>query len=211
VTVLLLSEGKHEGLDNPEACQALQALVARVLPDWTQFVWRDIHDLPRGNPAPGQGGGHLRVALRAMQEAVRMKTLAVVCVTDADGRHERIEEFDRAQEHPHFTIPRALGLAVEAFDAWMLADHAALSRVFEATVDPLPGPETFTGGKGRPNHPKVFFRELMRRHNWGRSTADCYEAVCACADLDLMAERCPLGFAPFLKRLRQLNRELGGS
>jgi hypothetical protein len=74
---------------------------------------------------------------------------ALVFVTDADRQHERIPEFDQAQESTRFSISRALGIAVEAFDAWILADNSALSQVLEQAVSMQPLPEVQRPGRAR--------------------------------------------------------------
>lgn len=207
--VLLISEGSHEGRPAVETPQALRAIVQRVLPGSATYDWLDVHDLPRGNPFPGKGGGHFKLALKALKYATDKGFDALVCVTDADRRHERIEEFDTAQQSDRLRLPRALGIPVEAFDAWILADHKALSDVLGAAISLLPSPETLDGGKGSPRHPKQFCRSLMRRHKWERSQAEFYEAVGGCADLEVIAARCPKGFWPFLRRLRNLRDGFG--
>jgi hypothetical protein len=204
---LLISEGSHEGSRAEEKPQALQALVSRVLPS-AVFDWLDVHDLPRGNLFPGKGGGHLKLAWKAMLHATRNGFDALILVTDADGRHERITEFDEGQQSDRFPIPRALGIAVEAFDAWVLADHQAMSQALERTVPLQPLPENFTGGKGSPRHPKQVCRALLEQHSWGGTQAEFYATVCRCAELAVLAERCPRGFQPFLQRLNRLQQDL---
>jgi hypothetical protein len=208
VKVLLVSEGAQEGQKAEEKPQALQALVRRVLPESATYQWLDAHRLPRGNPFPGKGNGHFKLALRALKYATAKKFDAVVCVTDADRRQERIKEFDAAQESDRFGLPRALGIPVEAFDAWVLADHKALSDVLGAAVSPQSSAETLDGGKGSPRHPKQICRSLMRRHEWKDSQAAFYAAVCGRADLEVIAARCPKGFQPFLQRLQRLAERL---
>jgi hypothetical protein len=203
---LLISEGSHEGHAAEENPQALRALVRRVLPESATYEWLDIHDLPRGNLFPGKGGGHYKLALKALKHATEEGFDALICVTDANRRHERIAEFDRAQESERFALPRAFGICVEAFDAWILADHEALSRVLGVAISQLPSPDSYTGGKGSSRHPKQVCRRLMQEHGWQASQAEFYEAVCECMDLDVLAARCPTSFQPFLQRLRKIGQ-----
>jgi len=204
VRTLLVSEGKHEGHAADEKPQALWALVKRVVPPGTTYDWLDVHDLPRGNTLPGKGRGHFKLALKAMKHALDSGFDALVLVTDADGYKDRSDQFDEAQETTRFPIPRALGIAVEAFDAWILADHQALSTVLNKAVSLLPMPESYKGPKGSPKHPKQVCKSLIEEHGWDGSGAEFYAAACACADLDVLADRCPRGFQPFLQRLRGL-------
>jgi hypothetical protein len=197
---LVVSEGTHEGNPDEERPQALRCLVQRVLPVETEYVWRSIRQLPRGNPIKGKGGGHFKLALKAMMVAAKESFDGLILVTDADGRHDRLGQFEQAQESEKFSIPRALGLPVEEFDAWILADRQALSQVLAATIADQ-GAESL-------RHPKKTCQRLLVQHNWNGSQAEFYEAVCQCADFQVVADRCPLGFAPFLQRLRSLDAAL---
>jgi hypothetical protein len=197
VRVLLISEGSHEGHPAPEKPQALEAIVKRVVSSSASYHWISVRNLPRGNPLPGKGGGHFKLALKAMWYATKNAFDAVVLVTDADGDYERIRQFDQAQESTRFGIPRAFGIPVEAFDAWILADQQALSNVVGKTVPMQPDPESM-------RRPKEACRALMEDYGWRGSQAQFYAAVCAIADLDVIARRCPKGFGPFLDRLRML-------
>jgi hypothetical protein len=192
---LFISEGPHEGNLADERPQALRCLVQRVLPSQVSYEWLNVRDLPRGNPLPGKGGGHFKLALKALWHATREQFKAVILVTDADGNRERITQFQQAQESDRFAVPRAFGIAVEEFDAWLLADHQALSQVFQRSVSMQRSCEST-------RHPKETCRELMKQHEWTGSQSELYEAVCQCADLQVVANRCPLGFAPFLDRLQ---------
>lgn len=194
--VLLVSEGTHEGNPDDERPQALRCLVQRVLPADTEYVWRSIRQLPRGNPVKGKGGGHFKLALKAMMVAMKEGFDTLILVTDADGKPERIREFEQAQASQKYPIPRALGLPVEEFDAWILADHEALSAVLGKSV-PAHRAESI-------RHPKEVCQELLAKHGWRDRPAACYEAVCRRVDLQVLADRCPKGFAPFLERLRGL-------
>lgn len=202
--VLLISEGSHEGHTAPERPQALQALVRRVLPGPATYEWISVRDLPRGNPLPGKGGGHFKLAMKALLYATRNRFDAVILVTDADGRHERSAEFDQAQQSDKFPIPRALGIPVEEFDAWVLADQQAWSQVLGRDVLLQPSPESI-------RHPKEVCRSLLRQHGWAGTQAEFYAAVCQCADVEILAKRCPGDFRPFLERLRKLGEILTGA
>jgi len=155
--------------------------------------------LPRGNTLKGTGGGHVKLALKAMKHAKEKGFDAVVLVTDADGYADRFKQFCEAQDSPRFDIPRALGIAIETFDAWILADHVALSKVLGGVVDLQSEPEGM-------RDPKTNCRSLMQTFDWPGSEAEFYEAVCKTMDLDFVSERCPKGFAPFLQRVSALNQ-----
>ena len=136
-----------------------------------------------------------------MWDATKKGFDGVVLVTDADRNHKRIDEFDQAQASTRFEIPRALGIPVEEFDAWLLADQQALSQVLGKSVSMQPHPESI-------REPKEFCQELMNKYEWGGKKSEFYEAVCKRFDLEIVAKRCPKGFAPFLDRLRKLQQLL---
>jgi hypothetical protein len=140
------------------------------------------------------------LALKAMMVATKEGFDGVILVTDADGHQERIGQFEQAQESKKFQIPRALGLPVNEFDAWILADHHALSQVLRMTIAEQEAESL--------RHPKEACQKLLKQHGWKRSQAEFYEEVCRSADLQVVAVRCPLGFAPFLLRLRSLDEAL---
>jgi hypothetical protein len=200
VRVLLISEGSSEGHPAEERPQALRTLVRRVLPSYATYEWNSVRDLPRGNPLPGKGGGHFKLAMKAMHHAQRQQFDALVLITDADGRPERLTQFAEAQESTRFSIRRALGIPVEEFEAWILADHQALGRVLGQAVPRQPLPESM-------RDPKKVCQALLDQYGWADSRAAFYAAVCQCADLEVLASRCPKGFKPFLDRLKILSAE----
>jgi hypothetical protein len=202
--VLLISEGPHEGNPDDERPQALRCLAQQVLPAEATYEWLNVRDLPRGNPLPGKGGGHFKLGLKALWHATRQQFQAVVLVTDADGRHERLAQFEQAQASDRFVIPRAFGIAVEAFDAWIPADHQALAQAFQRNVGLQSSCESI-------RQPKEICRNLIREHGWAGGQSEFYETVCRCVNLQTIANRSPRGFAPFLERLQNLAATLRGS
>lgn len=199
--VLLISEGTHEGHPDPARPQALEAIARRILPASAEFTWMSVRDLPRGNPVPGKGGGHFKLAMKAMWHGAKSGFDGLVMVTDADERHERIQQFEHAQASQTFSIHRALGIPVEKFDSWILADQLALSQVLGTTVQMQPSPEAI-------HRPKEQCASIMVKGCWTGSHAEFYERVCQSADLNVVASRCPIGFKPFYERLQALGEIL---
>lgn len=121
-------------------------------------------------------------------------------VIDQDGDADRLPEMSKAQEEASVTagIPRALGVAVRTFDAWMLADETALSNTLGYQVQQQRLPEAN-------RDPKASCAQLLEQNRAVElRQREMYSEVAKLADLQLLAIRCPTGFGVFLDRLRNL-------
>ena len=191
--VLLIGEGPSE------LSGALRAFISRLgLSDYEieqdRMSRRDIH------AHHGKGKGYLKRAIRWMLEAQRREYDAVVLLVDQDDHKERVTEIDDAQESDLATIRRALGVAIRTFDAWMLADEHALTTVLEYQVSRQQNPENVTD-------PKRLCTELLEDSSLAIGAAEAYGAIASVADVGVLEERCPKGFAPFANRVRELSKE----
>jgi hypothetical protein len=121
--VLLVSEGAHEGSG------ALEHIVRRAIPEVAYCEWRPVKQ-SLTHVHHGKGSGVFKRAIRWALQARTDGFDALVMVVDQDGYADRLPEMSKAQEEASVTtgIPRALGVAVRTFDAWMLADETALSN-----------------------------------------------------------------------------------
>lgn len=190
--VLLVCEGKHE------ASGALQNLVYRLMNRkfeiTTDRVSRsDIHT------HRGKGKGFFKRGVRWILEAEKRGFDALILVIDEDGCSQRVREIAKAQENTLAAIPRALGVAIRTFDAWMLADESALTCVLGFQVNRQRNPETIPD-------PKAVCRRLLKKRDDGLTMKlrEMYAAVCDAANLDTLQSRCPKGFAPFAERVKEI-------
>ena len=105
----------------------------------------------------------------------------------------------RAQEESTITasMPRALGVAVRTFDAWMLADEKALSNTLGYQVQQQRAPEEV-------RDPKSSCSRLLHAGQLDLRQREMYAEVARRTDLLLLAQRCPAGFGVFLARLQRL-------
>lgn len=187
--VLIVGEGKHE------RGGALESIVRRLSPqadlefENDRLANCDIH------ASHGKGSGYYKKAVRWMLEAKKRDFDGCVLVVDEDGKPERRSDIDSAQESPLGIRCRALGVAVRQFDAWMLADERALTQVLGGTVQRQRAPEEISD-------PKRACEQLRDASESGLGLSEMYAGVADAADLALVAERCPHGFAPFADRLR---------
>ncbi len=204
--VLIVSEGKSEHLSatslqpvgDEEVAGALKTLACRIGRNSEQWQITEAKvSNKRVRAHHGKGKGYQKRCIRWMLEAEKRGYDAIVLLVDCDRVESRIAEVDAAQASPLALIKRALGVAVEAFDAWMLADHVALSKVFGSPVQRQPDPESTT-------NPKESFRRLFESAQHDSSISEHYAEISAIAELAELKNRCPRGFAPFAERVQSL-------
>ncbi len=195
--ILVVSEGKHE-LGDAEHEGALVVLVRRTLTKPAECVTERISDPKvRVHWRCGEGQGFVRRTLAWIRFAERNGFDALVLVIDQDGYAEREREITTAQADTRLTLPRALGVAIRTFDAWMLADERALSQCLGREISRQKDPEGI-------RDPKHVCRQLLDGSGNPISQAEFYAATANAADLNILAERCPRGFAPFAAHVRGL-------
>ena len=191
--VLIVAEGKHE------RSGSLETLVRRLLSCDLQFDVDDIHR--RLSPLHGIGGfDYCKRALQWIQEAQKRGYDAIVLLLDEDGYPDRIKGINQAQVRLSKTtmLPRALGVAVRTFDAWMLSDEKALSDALNRIVPCQPFPEGI-------RDPKSVCQQLRDDSpDCELGLAEIYALVAEKARLEMLEQRCPSGFKPFAERVRAL-------
>lgn len=195
--ILIVSEGVHE-LGDDCLDGALVTLSRRLLGQ-NVIVNRERVRSPRVRVhiQPGRGDGYEKRALGWIRLAEREEYDALILVIDQDGNEERKQQFDRAQDDLRLSLPRAIGVAIKTFDAWMLADEQALSEVLETHIDPLPNPESEA-------NPKDKCENLRDEAHSQLSLRKMYAAIAERTAMEKIEYRCPNGFAPFARRVRAL-------
>ncbi|MFM9960898.1 MAG: DUF4276 family protein [Planctomycetaceae bacterium] len=204
--VLIVSEGRSEHLSatgtHPRTEEgvagALRRLVCRINEHSTEWeITEDKLSSQNVRAHHGKGKGYEKRCVRWMLEAEKRGFDAIVLLMDRDRIDARIPEVDAAQASTLPSIQRALGVAVESFEAWMLADQVALSKVFGSPVQRQPDPESTA-------NPKEAFRRLLQVAQFERSNSEHFAEICAIMNLAELKSRCPRGFAPFAERVRSL-------
>jgi hypothetical protein len=188
--VLIVGEGAHE-LDG-----ALPTLVNRLLDTELEYD-TDLVKRDKIHVHHGKGRGYFKKAVRWVFEARKRGYDAVVLVIDEDGQTERVRQIQDAQEYSGIDFKRALGVAIRTFDAWMLADETAVSRVVGSTVQRVQRPE-------RIRNPKARASELLAACPERKTLAEMYASIAVAADIQALEERCPKGFGLFAERVRLL-------
>jgi hypothetical protein len=188
--VLVVSEGKHE------QGGALENLIRRLGGDAAEFALDRVANSDI-RAFHGKGGGYFKRALRWLLEAEKREVDALILLIDHDGRDERREQIQRAQESSLSRLPRAMGVAVRAFDAWMLADEKALTEVLGSAVSRQPDPETI-------HDPKGVCANLLARSQNQMAQSEMYARIARRVAIDLLSSRCPMGFGLFARHVRQV-------
>ncbi len=194
--VLVVSEGEHE------QGGALENLLRRLGGKEAKFAFDcvqrdDIHT------HHGKGRGYVKRALRWLKEAKRREMDALVLLVDQDHpEYRRSEQVREAQEYcnpkvPALTLPRAMGVAIKTFDAWMLADEKALTEVLGCTVARQHDPETIS-------QPKKVCGRLLESGTNRMAQREMYAGVALRLDIEVLTKRCPRGFKPFAERVRKM-------
>jgi hypothetical protein len=220
--ILIASEGKHEMCPvdiretrlAPQEAGALACLVhsllqkppemeyiaQSVLTDKAAKATRKLRQY-HSNSIKGRAS-HLweKKALFSIWEARRFDAAGCAIVIDQDRNEDckRLDALKAAQnslKHDSSFPPCAVGVAVEAFDAWMICDQVAIK---EAGGDP----DKFTSGPEDVKKPKKKAAEIFGCPPNGTGLGQYYPAVAEKADLDNLRKCCPKGFGAFAEDVK---------
>ncbi len=143
-----------------------------------------------------------------MRWAATEKFDALVYVIDRDRNrpantiHAMQEGRDAAEKKT--PLPCAVGTAVEAFDAWFIADANAVKAAGKGAGwnqgATHPQPEKLGGEEGYGQHPKDLAAVIL---GGVIGLGDKYASIACHVDLDQLAKTCPKGFAPFADEVRR--------
>ncbi|MCH7688725.1 MAG: hypothetical protein IH899_18925 [Planctomycetes bacterium] len=195
--VLVVSEGKHE-LSPESDSSPLVELTRRLMNQNADFVREKVSSRKVRIHCPhGKSAAYEKRALGWIRYAQKEGYNALVFVIDQDGQKKRKTGIENAQIHTHFVIPRAMAVAIQSFDAWMLADEGALSEVLGGNVQRQKDPELI-------KEPKIECEKINNESPRNLSLTEFYFQVAKVIDLDRLRERCPDGFGPFRVRVENM-------
>ena len=186
--VLVVAEGKHE------RGGALEDLLRRLGGDAATFEFNRVSN-PAIHVFHGKGPGYLKRAVRWLLEAQKRRVDALVLLIDEDGRHERVAQIEAAQNSSLSHLARAMGVAIRAFDAWMLADERALTEVLGHPISRQRDPERIAD-------PKAVCAGLLASARADMTQTEMYARIASQLDVTALSARCPAGFQPFATRVR---------
>jgi hypothetical protein len=202
--VLVVSEGRHElgthGPDGLGQAGALEVLLGRLAEDINVTFECDRVSSNAVHAWHGRGPGHFKRAVGWLKEAKKREVDALILLIDQDGQRDRSEQIQSAQAYPQVDMRRAMGVAIRTFDAWMLADERALTRVLGQRIDRQPEPETI-------RDPKGVCAGLLAAGQNQMAQGEMYAQIARRADIDLLSARCPAGFEPFARYVRQVFKQ----
>jgi len=188
--VLVVSEGKHE------LSGALENLLKK-LGGVSESLEFDRVSNNKIHAVHGKRQGYFKRAVRWLKEAEDRGANAIILLIDEDGKSERIREIKDAQDYHQSRLPRAMGVAIRTFDAWMLADEKALTEVLGYNVNRQPDPETVA-------NPKQVCADLLADSDNGISQSEMYARVSCNINTDILCDRCQSGFKPFATYVRRI-------
>jgi len=216
VRVLLVSEGRHElgdcgeGYVPAEALPPLAILVHRMIgrAGTVRFCCRrgkSIRNVHRGRMSSGWGKKVYSAMWRGANGPEGRTFDAVVVVVDRDGpkNAQRLAQMQQGRDvYGDSSIPCALGVAVEAFDAWMIADAHGISAGGGDATKADANVETIRLPKGAAD-------AIFGTHG-GTGLGPKYAIVAQEADIANLEQLCPQGFKPFADEVRQRIRPMVG-
>jgi len=188
--VLVVAEGKHE------LYGALRNLLEKLGGDSSTFDYDRVSNNTI-HAVHGTGNGYFKRALRWLIEAEKRGVDALILLIDEDGKAERIEQIKSAQNYPIPQLPRAMGVAIRMFDAWMLADEKALTEVLSNNINRQTNPETI-------RNPKQVCAELLADSQIQISQSEMYARVSSKINIKILCDRCQSGFKPFATYVRNI-------
>ena len=195
--ILLVSDGPHD-LGPNFMDGALERLTRKLLRRDAIFTAIKVSDPSvKTHRLKGKGGGTEKRVRMWIRRAQIDGFDAIILVIDRDKEAERIQQVKNVQEDENVTFPRALGVAIVRFDAWMLADEQAIGKALGCQIDAQKAPESN-------RDPKSDLRSLQRQSEFDSGLPQLYALIAQRARIDHLKHRCPKGFAPFAQRVEAL-------
>ncbi len=188
--VLVVAEGKHE------LHGALRNLIEKLGGEGSTFDYDRVSS-NKIHTFHGIGNRYFKRALGWLKEAEKRGVDALILLIDEDGERNRFKQIQDAQDYLLSQLPRAMGVAIRTFDAWMLADEKALTEVLGDNINRQADPETI------PN-PKQVCEELLTNSQIQIPQREMYARVSSKINIDILCDRCQSGFRPFATYVRNI-------
>ncbi len=188
--VLVVAEGKHE------LHGALRNLIEKLGGEGSTFDYDRVSS-NKIHTFHGIGNRYFKRALGWLKEAEKKGADALILLIDEDGERNRFKQIQDAQDYLLSQLPRAMGVAIRTFDAWMLADEKALTEVLGDNINRQADPETI------PN-PKQVCEELLTNSQIQIRQREMYARVSSKINIDILCDRCQSGFRPFATYVRNI-------
>ena len=160
------------------------------------------------------GKGLHKKVLLAKRRAHDSGAAGAVFVVDSEGSEKDLEskrtQLQKGRDQDLLGFPMAVGVAHPCIEAWLLADPRAIRRACNldrapsvpAEPEQLPAPRH--DGLNNPKRALAHAAGLQR----GLSAQEKDRIAAEINDIDLLRQRCPLGFAPFADEVQHRIRPL---
>jgi hypothetical protein len=207
-SVLILGDGAHEVGDRPgellssEELPSLALLVHRILgePAEVQYESRMFKKIVHQR---GKGSDEQKKMKAAIIFAKQKGYKGLVIVQDRDRKTQRQAIAPLEEVRDTFSLASAvniaLGLAIETFDAWMIADPDAIEKAGGDKNHHHANPEALDKKEGTGQHPKDIAALIF---DSGKRLDKEYQKIARFIDLGLLKNRCQKGFESFANDVR---------
>lgn len=192
---LIVTEGAHEvrqfdstrgpvPVNEEERAGAVEVLVRRLLgrelpvPEVRRISDASVKTIR------GRGNGYHRRLVTWLRWAERNDYSFAIVVFDHDNDSDRPRAASDAQDSFEASIPRAVGLAIRNFNAWMLGDQKAIQSLLTANVRYVSRPED------EPD-PKEVCERFARESGYEGRMRDLFVDFAKKADLPTIEKHCP--------------------
>ena len=230
--VLFVGDGNHDigpgdGTERPRRARGVIPILSeKVVPSISaseskSLTWREIRSFPPSGRQrrPGRGGssGYERRARLAATIAKVRQLDAVICVVDEDGDDTRLGRLQRCRVEPDGRgsppVPIACGAVVRTIEAWSLGAPHAIAEVLGVHIDRVrqhipKKVETLNPNSGKPERrSKTILAKLAELGN-RQDNIGFREDIAIHTNVNKLKKACPVGFAPFVKELDALERQV---
>lgn len=202
VRIAIYADGRHElgkrrEYAATENLPALPRLVHRLLgqPSNARYACEPFRKV---RAVHGKGLTNEQKAKGAILRANQTRCRACVIVIDRDRKpnSQTLAPLARGRDMMQFKPlpPCAVGVGVEAFDAWMILDGKAIRSAEGDPAQSHPNPESLNGKESSGRHPKDVAASIFGSK---KGLGQKYAVVAMHVDVELLRKHCPQGFAPF--------------
>jgi hypothetical protein len=143
----------------------------------------------------------------AKRQATYNRSAGAAFVVDSEGAlKERMSDLTKGRRMETGDFPMVLGVAHPCIEAWLLADASAIRRGLDLTHNPEVPSEPEKLPAPRQDRRRNAKTELARAAGQSRRDLSATEKDRigrGMSDMDLVRDRCPLGFAPFADEVEQ--------
>lgn len=160
--------------------EAIKSLLMKINSSYIDNFINYIPRYHRGYP------NLIRNLHQTLFEFNRLNVNIIVILVDNDRqkKQRRFKELQKICKGTHCNYDLiAMGVAVEALEAWLLADENALSKLTNRTISAQQNPENI-------QRPDVVLKEITQYHSIGMPYFEILQRIVIELNLDIVLRRC---------------------